>query len=296
VLGQLAEDENGAAFSAATAINDRGQVVGFSRSGPFLDFAAPDSTAFLWQPADLPHVGPGQMQALSAPADLTVIGTVANDINAGGTVVGVLYVAPPPGGAPESRAFVWIPESPNGPTGEMFDLNLCIPAATGWRLLRANAINAAGQITGLGIDPSGNTRAILLTRLVRTATTLVVSSPAPAHLNAQAGGNGNGGGNGSGGHPVMLTATLRKATSGGAQPLARKSVTLVVLPAGVDPNAAGAILAQGTGVTSDGGVVRVQVRIPFGTPAGSYDIYGIFAGDSEFEPVTSKGAAPLVIR
>jgi hypothetical protein len=59
------------------------------------------------------------------------------------------------GGGGGGRAFLW-------EGGVMRDLNALIPEGSGWRLVRAQAINERGQITGLGIL-NGEFRAFLLT-------------------------------------------------------------------------------------------------------------------------------------
>jgi hypothetical protein len=45
----------------------------------------------------------------------------------------------------------------------MLDLNQLIPASSGWVLERAMAINANGQILGVGTGPDGNPETFLLT-------------------------------------------------------------------------------------------------------------------------------------
>ncbi len=44
----------------------------------------------------------------------------------------------------------------------MVDLNDLLPPGSGWLLTAANAINAAGQITGVGTSPKGELHAFLL--------------------------------------------------------------------------------------------------------------------------------------
>jgi probable HAF family extracellular repeat protein len=78
--------------------------------------------------------------------------TTAMGINDSGEVVGVGY---PPNGNPY-HAFVWTP------AGGMKDLNLLIPSGTGWTLVWASAVNAQGRITGFGML-HGQSHGFLLT-------------------------------------------------------------------------------------------------------------------------------------
>lgn len=120
--------------SFASDINDRGQVVARSVS-------ASASRAFLWQD--------GVMQ------DLGTLGgnlTEPSGINIRRQVVGRARTAT---SGTATRAFLW-------ENGVMKDLNELIPAGSGWVLLQATAINAAGQIVGNG-TLNGQDRAFLLT-------------------------------------------------------------------------------------------------------------------------------------
>ena len=54
------------------------------------------------------------------------------------------------------HAFLW-----SG--GTMQDLDSLIPSSLNWNLQYANGINDSGQICGVGINPSGQTDAFLLT-------------------------------------------------------------------------------------------------------------------------------------
>jgi probable HAF family extracellular repeat protein len=116
----------GGNWSEAAAINSRGEIVGSSST------ARPDSfTAFLW--------ANGHM------SDLGTLGgnsSGANDINSDGTIVGSSTIDPTDPFT--RRAFITI-------NGIMTDLNLFLPAESGWECLTdAIAINSRGQIIGLG--------------------------------------------------------------------------------------------------------------------------------------------------
>jgi probable HAF family extracellular repeat protein len=172
----------GGRFSQANAINNAGQVVGFSlpAAGPRL--------AFFW-----PGSGP-----LVAIPGLGGNGSEATDINTAGTVVGWAAI---PSGA--HRAFLFdgfttvnLGVPPNGTTSRalaindsgvivgttwisgqgprawvrhgstMSNLNELVPPGSGWILQYARGINAQGQIVGEGRLNMGGTyftRAFLLT-------------------------------------------------------------------------------------------------------------------------------------
>jgi hypothetical protein len=75
-----------------------------------------------------------------------VSSTFASDINDNGVVVG----------QSGNQAVAWYGQ-------EVVRLVDQLVQAPGWQLLRANAINQRGQITGIGINPSGEARAWILT-------------------------------------------------------------------------------------------------------------------------------------
>lgn len=104
-------------YSAASAINNMGQVAGVSIS-------ATGDRAFLWQNGIMIDLGdlPGGNDS-----------SIAFDINNHGQVVGT-----------SDRAFLW-------DNGVLMDLNDLIDPISGWMLSTAYSINDGGQIVGTGI-------------------------------------------------------------------------------------------------------------------------------------------------
>ncbi len=137
-------------FSAATAINAQGAVVGDCYNG----MEQEPSEAFLWRAGRMRDLGPGRALAI-----------------AGGQIVGVS------GG----RAVLW-------QRGGLCDLNSCLRGAPGWVLTSADGINDRGQIVGVGTR-HGQSRAFLLTpSLPRLSRTVTVPQTAQMHLIAAATG------------------------------------------------------------------------------------------------------------
>lgn len=129
-LGTLPDGAN----SMATAISDRGQVVGWSTD------ASGARHAFLWEDgvvADLGHLGGGLSEA--------------TDINAVGQVVGWSTNA-----SGKSRAFLW----QDGVMSDLGDL--------GGEESRALDVNAAGKVVGWSTNASGGMRPFLWERGVMT--------------------------------------------------------------------------------------------------------------------------------
>lgn len=119
--------------SAATAINNSGQIVGFSYG--LLVGPNGRESAFLYSAGSVTDLG-------------TLGGNcAAYDINDPGLIVGLC-------GFP-GRAFLYF-------DGSMIDLNTVVTHGAGWNLQNANAINNNGQIVGSGIF-NGQQRAFLLT-------------------------------------------------------------------------------------------------------------------------------------
>jgi probable HAF family extracellular repeat protein len=129
----------GCVSSNAYDINSTGQVVGDSQdsSGHF--------HAFLYSN--------GMMQDLGSLSGYT--NSPAYAINDNGVVVGGVWKDHDITGA-SSLAVLFV-------DGKLIDLNSLTVPSSGWDLLSANAINSKGQIVGVGINPSGQKDAFLLT-------------------------------------------------------------------------------------------------------------------------------------
>jgi probable HAF family extracellular repeat protein len=169
-LGALAQGD----YSAAHDINNQGSIVGEANTAPF---GKPH--AFLWekgklrQLADLPgstlcsaqaindkmeivgscdeHTG-GSHGVLWRGEEITDLGGLGDDGDSNSTALDININAQIVGTAEiddgKLRAFLW-------DHGAMLDLNTLIPADSGWRLLAAFRINAAGEILGRGYYKSG---------------------------------------------------------------------------------------------------------------------------------------------
>lgn len=124
----------GGPYSVATALNDVGQVVGYSAS------ADGTTHAFIWQNGTIIDLG-----TLSAAGGESY----ATGINNLGQAVGYSTAV----ADPSSRAFLW-------QSGIIVDLNSLIPADSGWTLQVAAGINETGQIVGSGMH-NGEPRAFL---------------------------------------------------------------------------------------------------------------------------------------
>ena len=123
----------GGANSYATAVNNAGEVIGHAGTSSGYEHAFLDSG--------------GVMQDLG-----TLDGgcSYAYGINSSGAIVGYSWSET----ANNPDAFVY-----SG--GAMQDLNALIPGGSGWQLLQAYGINAAGEITGIGLL-NGQASAFLL--------------------------------------------------------------------------------------------------------------------------------------
>jgi probable HAF family extracellular repeat protein len=111
--------------SAATAINDSGQVVGFSITSSYRSIEA-----YLWEEG----VGMSRLGTLGGNW------SSAEDINNLGQIVGISSKA---ANVQDSYAVLW-------EGSVMSDLNSLIPEDSGWLLTNAQGINDAGQIVGAG--------------------------------------------------------------------------------------------------------------------------------------------------
>jgi probable HAF family extracellular repeat protein len=135
-----------------TSVNAAGEVLGWSAGDAFL------------------YVG-GTMYDLGT---LTAVGgpytpSTANGINDSGAVVGNAGSFSYPTSS-ASHAWVWVPTTPNGASGQMTDHNALIPAGSGWVINDATAINDAGQIVGSGTI-NGQAHAVLLNPVTTTTPT-----------------------------------------------------------------------------------------------------------------------------
>ncbi len=181
----------GGSSSLASAINDAGVVVGFSRTRG-------DTAVHAFR------CTPGRLRTAAAMRDLGTLGgtfSYARAINLRGQIVGDSDLCCD---SAESRAFLWTEKdamqdlgvleggissvaygiNDDGHVvgacdigdnvlhaflyrdGRMHDLNDALPARSGWVLTCADDINSAGQITGEGRNPQGEFHAFLLTPIV----------------------------------------------------------------------------------------------------------------------------------
>jgi probable HAF family extracellular repeat protein len=135
-LGTLGGDN-----SAATGVNDNGQVVGAAEN------EKGDMHAFLWDET-------------KGMRDLGVLGqrteTWAVGLNNDGDVVG--FAAQPDSIRFDTERVAFLYTG-----GQMVDLNTRMDPASGWHLMKASGINDSGQIVGNGKNSAGQFHAFLLT-------------------------------------------------------------------------------------------------------------------------------------
>ena len=138
-LGNL----GGYAWHTPMALNNRGQIVGFSDLPGDQNGANPNFHAFLWTQSR------GMQDLGTLPGDAI---SEALGINNQGQIVGVSYGA----GFTNPRAFIW-------QNGVMTDLNTLIPPGSSLSLQAAQEINDLGEIVGQATDQStGKSPAFLL--------------------------------------------------------------------------------------------------------------------------------------
>jgi probable HAF family extracellular repeat protein len=128
----------GGAFILASAVNNRGEVVGGAQSSK-----DGNTHAFLWTKDT------GTQDLGIFPGDFLTVPPCCNTINNRSQVVGFSI------GGSGMRAILWQDKV-------LIDLNTLIPAGSGWYLLAANSINDAGEITGFGLI-NGSVHAFLAT-------------------------------------------------------------------------------------------------------------------------------------
>jgi len=137
----------GYGWSVAEDINDLGQITGTANGG----LAGSPNRVFLW----LPEPAYGLSAGMN---DLTGLNMIASaySVNNLGQVVGEFEDKED---NHELHAFLW-------EEGGLYDINDLIPYNPDWKISSAEDINDLGQVVGCGINPEGQTHAVLLTPLV----------------------------------------------------------------------------------------------------------------------------------
>lgn len=108
--------------------------------------------------------------------DLGTLGgtnSIAYCLNNAGTAVGMAQTA---AGMPHAFMVTNVLGGGMGGTVHMIDLNNLIPTNSGWELMVARGMNAAGQIVGWGMD-AGRTNAFLLTPVPSPVIMMSVTGP-----------------------------------------------------------------------------------------------------------------------
>jgi probable HAF family extracellular repeat protein len=135
-LGNL----GGVAWNTPFAINNRGDIVGFSDLPGDAD-GNPNFHAVLWSKNGGPDCGGRCADLGTLPGDALSEATGINNL---GQVVGTSFGAGSPFG---SRAFLW-------ENGRLVDLNTLVVPGTTLQLVATGDINDRGLITGSAIDPN----------------------------------------------------------------------------------------------------------------------------------------------
>ncbi len=138
--GNIVNLGSGADFSYATAINNKGQIVGTS-TGPV------NERARLWERDEAGNITMTNLGTLGAGGN-----SVAYGINEQGVIVGEYFDV----ATDATRGFLW-------QLGTMYDLTgLLDSASTGWTVTKAQDINDAGQIAGQACHPDVGCHAVRL--------------------------------------------------------------------------------------------------------------------------------------
>ncbi|MEN6450687.1 MAG: PEP-CTERM sorting domain-containing protein [Thermoguttaceae bacterium] len=143
---------DGSWWSLTSAVNAKGQVVGWGGSAEFYN-----EHAYLYSNGAMKDLG-----TLSGCAR-----SQATGINTAAQVVGFSYSLADDSSRVGQHAFVYTNDT-------MTDLNSLIDVASGWTLEAATAINDLGQIAGYGVSPSGQEHAFLLTPVPEPSTAVLL--------------------------------------------------------------------------------------------------------------------------
>ena len=149
----------GGANSFATAVNNSGDVVGYSNVGTGTDFHA-----FFYNGSIMQDLG-----------DPDGFGSSAQALNASGVTVGYYYQS-----QNSPLAFV-------AANGSIVPLDSLVVGNSGWTLQVATGINTAGDIVGYGTNPGGQTEAFELTPT--TAPAALTWDPSTNHTGSDGTGN-----------------------------------------------------------------------------------------------------------
>lgn len=154
-IGNLGTDVAGHGYSQGYAINDKGQIVGYSTAYS-ADHVSQGQAAFIFNSGKMTGLG-SLTDALYGTDSLGDGLSVATGINNKGQVVGTaqIYDMVTHDKTANTGAFFYA-------NGKMVDLNSVIRPNSGWVLQGAQAINDSGQIVGWGLY-DGNAQGFILT-------------------------------------------------------------------------------------------------------------------------------------